>query len=124
MTFAALLISLIDRMTHKKDFLKKYGLPDTTSLSIEDISMLTGIPTEALQIVYNRGIGAHRAPGGGVSKSVRLHSGEKFFGNVPASARMGKERWAAARVYSFVMGGKTFKTTDSDVAEYYGLVKN
>jgi len=37
---------------------------------------------------------------------------------------MGKERWAAARVYSFVMGGKTFKTTDSDVAEYYGLVKN
>jgi len=109
--------------THKKAFMKLYGLPEDTSLSIEDISALTGIPTEALQIVYNRGIGAHKAPGGGVSRSVRLNTGEKFYGNVPASARMGKERWAAARVYSFVMMGKTWETADHDVAEYYGFVK-
>lgn len=103
--------------------MKLYGLPEDTSLSLEDLSALTGVPTEALQIVYNRGIGAHKAPGGGVSKSVRLNTGEKFYGNVPASARMPKERWAAARVYSFLMMGKTYKTTDSDVAEHYGFVK-
>ena len=105
-------------MTHKKDFLKLYGLPENTSLSIEDISALTGIPTEALQIVYNRGIGAWKSN----PTSVRLHSGEKSL-TAPRSARMGKERWAAARVYSFVMMGKTWETADHDVAEHYGFVK-
>jgi len=28
---------------------------------------------------------------------------------------MGKEQWAMARIYSFVMGGTTQKTTDADL---------
>ena len=44
--------------THKRNFLKKHGLPEDTSLSIEDISALSGVPSDALQQVYNRGVGA------------------------------------------------------------------
>lgn len=106
-------------MTHKKDFLKLYGLPENTSLSIEDISALTGIPTEALQIVYNRGIGAWKSSAVGIR---RTSDGKKDY-STSRAGKMGKERWAAARVYSFVMMGKTWETADHDVAEYYGFVK-
>jgi len=106
-------------MTNKKDFLKKYGLPETTSLSIEDISSLTGIPAEALHIVYNRGIGAWRTN----PQSVRIEKTGKKVANAPRTSRMGPERWAAARVYSFVMRQPgTFGKADADVAEHFKLV--
>jgi hypothetical protein len=89
-------------MKHKKDFLKLYGLPEDTSLSIEDISSLTNIPAEALYIVYNRGISALEVN----NKNSNI-----------------KERWAAVRVYSFVMMGKTWETADHDIAEQIGFVE-
>jgi hypothetical protein len=107
-------------MTHKKDFLKLYGLPDNTMLSLEDISTITGIPSDALQAVYNRGIGAWKSN----PQSVRIEATGEKMKNAPRQARMGKERWAAARVYSFIMKGKTFETADRDIAEHYGLVDN
>lgn len=104
--------------THKKKFLEKYGLPPDTSLSLEDISALTEIPIEALQIVYNRGIGAWKTN----PESVRLKDTFEKKKDAPRQSRLGKEQWAGARVYSFVMKGKTFETADKDVAEHYGLI--
>lgn len=104
--------------TWKKQFLKKYGLPEDTSLSLEDISAITGIPSDALQIVYNRGIGAWKTN----PESVRLQFSFHKKKNAPRQSRLSKEAWAAARVYSFVMGGPTFQTADKDVAEHYGLI--
>lgn len=103
--------------TYKKQFLKKYGLPEDTSLSIEDISHLTGIPAEALQIVYNRGIGAWKTN----PESVRLFSFHKK-SNAPRQARLGKEQWAGGRLYAFVMKApKVYYGSDNDVREHYGL---
>jgi len=103
--------------TYKKQFLKKYGFPDDASFSLEDISTITGIPAEALQIVYNRGIGAWKTN----PESVRLQFSFHKKANAPRQSRLSKEAWAAARVYSFVMKGKTYETADKDVAEYYGI---
>ncbi len=107
--------------THKRNFLKKHGLPEDTSLSIEDISALSGVPSDALQQVYNRGVGAWKTN----IESVRLK--KNFSKNpdleaYPRNARLGKHQWAAARVYSFVDRGKTFETADKDIAEAYGLI--
>ena len=106
--------------THKKNFLKKYGLPEDTSLSLEDISHLTDIPIAALQIIWNRGIGAWKSS----IDRVRLEDGTKNpdTKKYPRKTRMSKERLDGARVYSFVMNGKTFETADRDVAEHYGLI--
>ena len=64
--------------------------------SKEDISKITGIPLSILNEVYDRGMAAwlksHR-PG------VEQH------------------QWAQARLYSFIMLGKTHFTTDNDLAE-------
>ena len=79
----------------KKAFLKQYGLQENVLLSIEDISALTGIPSNALYIVYNRG------------------------NNEPK-----KIRKAISRVYNFVMKGKTFIGDDNDIVMNYGLVNN
>lgn len=103
--------------THKKAFLKHFNLPEKTMLSIEDISNITNIPIEALQIIWNRAIGAWKTN----PQSVRLTTGEKD-PSAPRSHKMSKERWAAARVYSFVTGGPTYHTADKDVAEHYGIV--
>jgi len=104
-------------MTHRKRFLKAMGLPEDTSLSIQDISNLTGIPDEALQIIYNRGIGAWKSN----PESVRLKFSFEKKKNAPRQSRLSKEAWGMSRIYSFIMGGKTFETADRDVAERYGI---
>jgi hypothetical protein len=104
--------------THKKAFLKHFNLPEKTMLSVEDISNMTDIPTEALNIVWKRGFGAWSTS----PQSVRIEATGKKDPNAPRTARMGPHRWAAARVYSFIMGGKTYETADADVAERYGIV--
>ena len=47
--------------------------------------------------------------------SGRLKSGKKDYSVKDRSKKMSKERWAMARVYSFIGGGKTQKTTDADL---------
>ena len=108
--------------THRLNFLKKWGLPPDTSLSLEDISTLSNIPTEALQMVYNRGIGAWKTN----IESVRLK--KDFSKNpdtkkYPRSSRLSKEQWAMGRVMAFVdKSKKVFYDADKDIAEYFGLL--
>jgi hypothetical protein len=108
-------------MTHRENFLKKHGLPADTSLSIGEISKLTDIPVNALREIFNRGIGAWKSS----IESVRLKkdfSKNPDTSKYPRSARLGKEMWAMARIYSFIQKGKTFKTADKDIATKYGLI--
>jgi hypothetical protein len=39
----------------------------------------------------------------------------------PRSARLTKEQWSLARVYSFLDKGATFRTADADIAREHGL---
>jgi hypothetical protein len=106
--------------THRENVLKRLGLPKSESLSIAELSARSKIPKPALQAVYNRGIGAH----GSNLASVRLlkdFSKNPNTSKFPASARLSKEQWAMARVYSFVDKGTTYKTTDSDIVKKYSL---
>ena len=70
--------------------------------------------------MYNRGTGAWKSN----PSSVRLKSDFSKNPNLakyPRSARLTKEQWSMARVYSFVDKGKTYRTTDADIAKKYGV---
>lgn len=108
-------------MTYREQFLRKYDLSKTEHFSIEELSEITKIPVKALQEVYNRGIGAWKTN----IESVRLK--KDFSKNpdttkYPRSARLSKEQWGMSRVFSFIVKGKTFQTTDRDIAVRYGLI--
>ena len=107
--------------THRQNVLKRLGLPPDTSLNIKEISDITGIPEEALQEVYNRGIGAWKSN----ISSVRLKKDFSKNPNTkkyPRSARLSKEQWAMARIFSWLDGGKTFYTADKDIAVKFGYL--
>jgi hypothetical protein len=113
--FLVFLFHIVRMPTYREKFLKFYGLPKDTSLSLDDISYLTDIKKSILQQVYNRGIGAWKTN----ISSVRVKGTFEKNPNTkkyPRSARLTKENWAMARVYSFVTGGKTSKTADADLA--------
>ena len=104
--------------TNKKAFLKLHNLPEKTSLSLEDMSALSGMPTAALQQVYNRGIGAWKTS----PQSVRLEKSYEKDPSKPRTARLGKEQWAGARVYAFLMKTKkVYYGADDDIREHFGL---
>jgi hypothetical protein len=87
------------RMTHRQRFLRRNKLEDK-SYSLKELSSISNVPLSILQEVYNRGIGAYKTN----FRSVRLKG--SFVKNVdaPASAKLSKEQWATARVYSFLDG--------------------
>jgi len=86
-------------------FKRKHGIPIDESLSLTRIAKLSGMPTRALQEVYNRGIGAYKTNPTSVKPMVQS-----------------KEQWAFARVYSFVMRrATTFGKADKDIAKKYNL---
>lgn len=87
-------------VTNKQKFNLKYKQPKDTANGKDDIVRLTGIPKKILDEVYDRGVGAYKTN----PKSVRP--------NVKSP-----EQWAMARVYAFVMKGKTYKTADKDLAD-------
>ena len=87
-------------LTYRQQFNKKYGFPKDASHSKEDISKITGIPMSYLDESYDRGVGAWKNN----IASVRLKSGKKD-PKAPRSAKMSKEAWAFARIYSMVMLG-------------------
>jgi hypothetical protein len=72
-------------------FEKKYG---TDAKTLPQISRATGVSLWKLRKVYNRGLAAWRT------------------GHRPGASQ---HAWAQARVYSFVMGGKTARTADRDL---------
>lgn len=106
-------------MTNKEEFLKKHHLPKDTHLSLQEISKLSGMPYQALKMVYNKGLGAyHTNP-----VSVRLKG--SFIKNVPApmTYKLSPEQWAYARVYAFVnKSKKVFYDADRHIAEMYSLI--
>jgi len=103
---------------NSREFKKKHGLSVDETLSLADISRLSGFPRPALQEVYNRGIGAYKTN----PESVRLQGSFKKDASAPRSARLSKEQWAMARVYSFVMKRQsTFGGADKDIASKYKL---
>ena len=104
---------------NSREFKKKHGINVDETLSLDQIAKLSGFPKAALQEVYNRGIGAWKSN----PESVRLIGSYKKNIYAPQSARLGKEQWAMARVYSFVMKrSSTFGKADKDIAEKYKLI--
>jgi len=87
-------------VTNKQKFNKKYKQPLNTANGKDDIVRLTKIPKRILDQVYDRGVGAFKSNRAAVRPSVKS-----------------PEQWAMARVYAFVMKGKTYKTADKDLAD-------
>jgi len=85
-------------LTNKQKFNKKYKQKLQEPNSKKDISKLTGVSMKILDDVYYRGMGAFKTNPSSVRKSVTS-----------------PQQWAMARVYSFVVGGKTQKTADADL---------
>ncbi len=67
----------------------KYGFPKDKSHSLKDIAKISGLRETGLQTIFNKGIGAYKTNPQSVRPQVKS-----------------PERWAYARVYSAVMGGK------------------
>lgn len=85
--------------THRENVLKRYKLADR-SYSLAELSKISKVPLAILRKVYNRGVGAYKTQ----PTSVRLKG--SFVKNVdaPMSAKLSKEQWGYARVYSFLDG--------------------
>jgi hypothetical protein len=64
--------------------------------SIPEIAKKTHVPAKTLRTVYNRGMAAWRT------------------GHRPGASQ---HAWGMARVHSFVLHGKTYRTADSDLAK-------
>jgi hypothetical protein len=75
--------------TYKSQFNKKYGFEQDEPHSLADISKITGYKKSGLQTIFDKGVGAFKTNPTSVRKGIRS-----------------PEQWAAARVYSAVMGGK------------------
>ena len=72
----------------------KSKFPDATSL--EQKAKASGVPLKFIKESYNRGMAAWRT------------------GHRPGATQ---QQWGYARVHSFLLCGKTFHTTDSDIAK-------
>ena len=64
--------------------------------SLEDKAKVSGVPLKYIKEVYNRGMAAWRT------------------GHRPGAT---EQQWGYARVHSFLLKGKTYHTTDSDIAK-------
>lgn len=104
--------------TNRIKFLKSVGLPDDVSLSIENISDLSGIPIRALELVKARGVGAWKNS----PRSVRVKGTFGKVASAPRTSRIGKEAWSFGRLYAFVMKtDKVYYGADNDIRESFGL---
>jgi len=80
------------KSSYSERFHKKY--PGVKTLP--EISKATGVPVKTLQTVYDRGMAAWRT------------------GHRPGASA---QAWGMARVHSFVLHGKTYRTADADLAK-------
>jgi hypothetical protein len=78
------------RSSYTVSFKKKY--PNVSTF--DDIVRATGIPRKTIDTIYNRGLAAWRT------------------GHRPGAS---PQAWGRARVYSFIMKGKTYYTADKDL---------
>lgn len=81
------------RSSYTQRFRRKYGDKVRT---LPEISRATGVPLRVLRQVYRRGMAAWRT------------------GHRPGASQ---QAWAWARVYSYVMKGKTYYTADKNLRQ-------
>lgn len=106
--------------TNRERFLAKHKLSPDTSLSLREISDLSGMPIAALRRVYNKGLGAHKSN----PESVRLKGSFKKDPSAPLSRKLPPQQWGTARVYAFVMKTRpVFYGADRHIAEDYDLLE-
>jgi hypothetical protein len=98
--------------THRERYLKKMGLDTKRGYSIAELSNVSGVSSAILQQVFNRGVGARVSN----PQSVRLIATGKKNTSSSLAGKMSAEQWGMARVYSFLNKGKTYETTDADLA--------
>jgi len=97
--------------TNKQKFNKRYGFKLNEPHSKKEISKITGVSMSILDQVYDRGLGARKSN----PQSVRSATTGKKVGGSSLAGKMTGPQWAMARVYSFVVGGRTQKTADKDL---------
>ena len=85
-------------VTNKQKYNLKYNKGKDVSNSKQKITRQTGVSKRILDQVFDRGVGAFKTNRSAVRPQVKS-----------------PEQWAYARIYSFVMGGKTQKTADKDL---------
>lgn len=81
--------------TRKSSYTARFHQKYPGVKSIPEIAKKTGVPVKTLRTVYNRGMAAWRT------------------GHRPGASA---HAWGMARVHSFVLHGKTYRTADSDLA--------
>ena len=86
-------------VTWKDKYNKKYGFQKGTSHSLSAISKTTGYKLSGLQTIFRKGKGAYFTNPQSVRPVVKRSGGAN--------------RWAYARIYSAVMGGKAAKVDKS-----------
>ena len=82
--------------TRKSSYTSKWQKRFPGSHGLEEASKNTGVPIRFLRECYNRGMAAWRT------------------GHRPGATA---EQWGYARVYSMLLKGKTYHTTDSDIVK-------
>ncbi len=81
--------------TRRSSYTEQFRKRCPTAKTLPEISKCTRVPTRTLRTVYNRGMAAWRT------------------GHRPGASQ---HAWGMARVHSFVMKGKTYRTADADLA--------
>lgn len=82
--------------TKKSSYTKEWKSKFPEATSLEQKSEVTGVPLKFIKESYNRGMAAWRT------------------GHRPGATQ---QQWGYARVHSFLLCGKTYHTTDSDLVE-------
>ena len=82
--------------TRKSSYTERFHTKYPGVKTLPEISKATGVPVKTLQTVYNRGMAAWRT------------------GHRPGASA---QAWGMARVHSFVLHGKTYRTADADLAK-------
>jgi hypothetical protein len=80
--------------TRKSSYSQKFHKKYPEAKSLPEIAKATGIPLSTLRTVYNRGMAAWRT------------------GHRPGAT---PQAWGMARVHSYAVHGKTWRTADSDL---------
>lgn len=80
--------------TRKSSYTMRWHAKHPNAKSLPEISKASGVSESTLKTVYNRGMAAWRT------------------GHRPGASQ---QAWGMARVYSFVLHGKTWHTADSDL---------
>ena len=82
--------------TKKSRYTDSWKSKFPNAISLEQKSKVTGVPLKYIRQCYNRGMAAWRT------------------GHRPGAT---EQQWGYARVHSFLLRGKTYHTTDSDIVK-------